>query len=511
MAKDSAKPVSSFEAENTGGILSGFLAEEDDFDRHSLLRLGTWGAASVGAVIVAVLANQSSIGLRREQVAAADLARQSQQIQSVAKESQNETRRLASAIDTLNGDRDRLYSRVSVLEQGLDSVTGSLARQNAVATAPQPAAASPPAMTAELPPVPQNPPPAVAPVATTVAAVVEKPKADAKPPAPVTAVVASVAPNNANMPSANPPGANPPSSNPSAAAPPPLMAAKSMMAPPDAAASKLIEPAAPASAAPATSAPEMVASVVAKDNQAKETPSKDAPSKDAPVKDSKDSATKDVVASTVPKVSPTPPSNVTVQRTEFAVDVGGANSVVGLRALWRGLLKSRSNAPLAALQPIIVVKESNTGMGMQLRLVAGPLSDAAAAAKICAAMLENERACETTVFDGQRLTMKTEDTQPAGKFSSLKPDSDKPVSEKLVTDKPVSEKSGAEKSDSDKTGSIGPDAEKHTASNPVLMRPGSGKYSYRHHSSKRVVAVEEPPKKPETTAASTISSFFSRR
>ena len=65
--------------------------------------------------------------LRREQIAAADLARQSQQIQSIAKESQNETRRLASAIDTLNGDRDRLYSRVTVLEQGLDSVTGAIA------------------------------------------------------------------------------------------------------------------------------------------------------------------------------------------------------------------------------------------------------------------------------------------------------------------------------------------------------------------------------------------------
>ena len=76
-AKNSVKPVSSYEVENTGGILSGFLADEDDFDRRSLLRLGTWGVASVAAVIVAVLANQSSIGMRREQVAAIDLARQS--------------------------------------------------------------------------------------------------------------------------------------------------------------------------------------------------------------------------------------------------------------------------------------------------------------------------------------------------------------------------------------------------------------------------------------------------
>ncbi len=84
-----------FETENTGGLLSGFLAEEDEFDRRSLWRLGSWAAASVGAVIVALYANQSSIGLRREQVAAADLARQSQQIQLLAKESQNEARRLA--------------------------------------------------------------------------------------------------------------------------------------------------------------------------------------------------------------------------------------------------------------------------------------------------------------------------------------------------------------------------------------------------------------------------------
>ena len=87
----------SFETENTGGLLSGFLAEEDQFDRRALWRLGSWGAASVGAVIVALLASQFSIGKRREQVAAADLIRQSQQLQSAAREHQEEARRLASA------------------------------------------------------------------------------------------------------------------------------------------------------------------------------------------------------------------------------------------------------------------------------------------------------------------------------------------------------------------------------------------------------------------------------
>ena len=171
MARDTDHLAGGFDTENTGGFLSGLLAEEENFDRYTLLRLGAWGAVSVGAVIVAVMTNQSSIGMRHDQVAAADLARQSQQIQSVAKEGQNEARRLASAIETLNGDRDRLYSRVAVLEQGLDSVTGAIARQNPAQQNPaqNAAGASPqaatPAATAESQPASQNPAPAPVPVA----------------------------------------------------------------------------------------------------------------------------------------------------------------------------------------------------------------------------------------------------------------------------------------------------------------------------------------------------------
>src|SRR5258707_15772940 len=102
MARHPDHLAGGFETENTGGLLSGFLAEEDDFDRRSLWRLGSWGAASVGAVIVAVLANQSSFGWRRDQVAAADLGRPSQQIQSGAQESLNETRRRGPPPANLN-------------------------------------------------------------------------------------------------------------------------------------------------------------------------------------------------------------------------------------------------------------------------------------------------------------------------------------------------------------------------------------------------------------------------
>ena len=155
--------VADFEADDTGGVLGGLLAEEDELDRRALWRIGSWGVGATGAVILAVMANQSSLGLKREQVAAVDLTRQAQQIQSVARESQSEARRLAAAIDTLNSDRDRLYSRVTGLEQGLDSVTGAIARQGSARPRRLLPHAEPPA--AQDP----QPPPAVAPVATAPA------------------------------------------------------------------------------------------------------------------------------------------------------------------------------------------------------------------------------------------------------------------------------------------------------------------------------------------------------
>ena len=194
MAKDPIHRAGSFEAENSGGVLAGLFADEDDFDRRSLLRLASWGVVAVSAVAVALYANQSSIGLRHEQVAVADLARQEQQIQSIAKEGQNETRRLASAIDTLNGDRDRLlFARHRAgtgarLGHRLDHAAESGRGRSSTAvprTRPPPAPAAVATSAPAAPPDPAFPP--VAPVTTVKATPekpAEKPVADASPPRP---------------------------------------------------------------------------------------------------------------------------------------------------------------------------------------------------------------------------------------------------------------------------------------------------------------------------------------
>lgn len=394
MARDPKNPAGSLKTEKTGsGLLTGFLAEENAFDRRSLWRLGSWGAAAVGAITIALLVNRFSIGMHRDQVAAADLLRQSQQIQSIAKENQSEARRLASAIDTLNSDRDRLYSRITVLEQGLESVTGAIARQSTAAsvqaapsspskTEPQPAAPSPPAA------------PVVSPVATT-AAPAEKPRVDAAVAEKAQPTVPPAAQGNSNALPATPAT--------------PLVASKSLIGPPDSAAGKLIEPASPANVTAAAPTPEA--------------PKPDVPMQAVPKPE--------VVALATPADEAESDSSealpkIEVQRTDFGVDVGGANSLGGLRALWRGLVKSRSNAALTTLRPIVFIKEGSNGLGMQLRLVAGPLTDAAAAARICAGMIEHERPCATTVYEGQRLTMKPEETA-ATELTTTKPVSAKPT------------------------------------------------------------------------------------
>jgi hypothetical protein len=499
MAKNSDQRAGGFEEENTGGVLSGLLAEEEHLDRRAMFRLATWGVVSVGAVVVAVLANQSGMKSRHDEVAALDLTRQSQQIQSVAKEGQNETRRLASAIDTLNSDRDRMYSRLTSLEQGLESVTGAIAKQNAAA--PPPAASSPAATPAAAPvaapqPVAQStapePAPVIAPVMTVAAA------------APTTEKSASERWRGESKKSTQAPvaAATPAASNaPPATSAMPLMASRSMIGPPDPAAGKLIEPKliepetpakpvaaatptpatpAPATAATTTPAPatSAAAAPAATPTSAQATTPEPAP-KVAAVAPAAD---KPADRKDGPDAAPTAAPQLAVKRTEFGVDIGGANSVGGLRALWRGMLKWRANAALAALQPIIVVKESNNGLGMQLRLVAGPLTDAAAAAKICASMTVNDRHCETTVYDGQRLALKAEDTPTTTESISAKPSAEnsaKPPAEKPSD--PAAENSASDKSSA---------------------KPGNRQSTHRRYSySKRSAPVVETPPPPAQTSS----------
>ncbi len=94
-----------------------------------------------------------------------------------------------------------------------------------------------------------------------------------------------------------------------------------------------------------------------------------------------------------------------VLKTEFAVDLVGDMSLEALRARW-AQLRAQYGPLLEGLRPLVVVKEGNRAGSMELRLVAGPLSNANTAARLCATLSSAGQECKPTVFDGQRLAVR---------------------------------------------------------------------------------------------------------
>jgi hypothetical protein len=174
-----------------------------------------------------------------------------------------------------------------------------------------------------------------------------------------------------------------------------------------------------------------------------------------------------------------------------------------LRALWRGV--RHVNAELGALSPIVVIREGHTGLGMQLHLAAGPLKDAAAAAKICAVLAETKHAGETTVYDGQRLTMKTDEAQSLSTIKAAGPDAK--VEAKLSEARSAETKSSEVKS-AEVTSDVEADAKaggkKDTKSD---TKSGSSRHFNRH--SKKEEPPPPPPPPPPPT--STFSLLFGRK
>jgi len=333
--------------EPAAGWMTRLIADEPAYDRRMLWRIGSWGAAGIAALITTIYVAQSPATSNRQtaEARAELLIRQQERLQKLVSDSQNETRRLSAAVDVLNSDRDRTFARVTSLEQNVETVTGSIAR-----------AAAAPAQTAAIPPPPILPASAAPPMAAMTM------------PAPAVAVPVVQAPQTTAASDTRAEKQRPP--------------ANAVPAPRDQPAVTASIPDDKGPSAKADALPEIKGKPESGkgDEQPAEKPAARAPAAENPDPD------------------------LPAARTEFGVDLGSAASVGGLRALWG---KSRKKYPeeLASLRPVIAIRERKNGLGIQLRLLAGPLQDAAAAARLCAAMLaqDKEQDCETSVFDGQQL------------------------------------------------------------------------------------------------------------
>lgn len=327
--------------DSTGGWVARLIADEPAYDGRMLWRIGSWGTAGIAALVMAIYVAQSPLGMaRHERDARADaMLHQQERLQKQMADGQMELRRLASAVDVLNGDRDRVFARVTSLEQGVETITGSIERKPSETGSGSTPGETPVIGASESKasqPATSTPPMASAPSlpAELLSAV----------PMPQTAAIAPAAASDSR-------DVKPARIEAGGETPP----------------HGVTPPAAATGAGAAIPAPPAISAENAKSDNAS--------AADKPV-----------------------------ERTQFGVALGGAGSVGGLRALWSRLVKTNGEA-LANLQPIIAIRENQGGRGVQLRLIAGPLADAAAASRICAALLakDKEGDCETAVFDGQRL------------------------------------------------------------------------------------------------------------
>ncbi|HEX2652883.1 MAG TPA: hypothetical protein VHN11_04450 [Xanthobacteraceae bacterium] len=98
------------------------------------------------------------------------------------------------------------------------------------------------------------------------------------------------------------------------------------------------------------------------------------------------------------------PASSIATKTDFGIDLGSAATIDAVRALW---IATRNNHEqlFEGLRPVVAIRE-NANSGMELRLIAGPLANAGAAARLCAALSAANITCQPAVFDGQRLALR---------------------------------------------------------------------------------------------------------
>lgn len=343
-----------------------------------LLRLAGWGFCAALALGVTVTISQTERGAERIRQAvaglyepAADPQKPTARIAETTPDLQAEARRLAQRLETqiqvLAADRDRLASRVAMLERNFDDITGSVKQ---IAT-------------------------------TRITPAVKDGKEAAKEPAREPSAPAGQEAGKEAGKEASKDAEPPPTPAPVATMPAPLPANDNTPARPAPPPPSVAESPSPAPAAP----PVRLSALPAIKGTGKETGP--APPDQRSHDQGKDGRKDVVIRQPLPEPAAAAgePSEALPARLDFGIDLGGASTIEGLRALWAST--KAAHAPLLDnLQPAAILRPTGKNGAPQLRLMAGPFADAGAAAAVCRAFAPGRGACRPFAFDGQKLPLR---------------------------------------------------------------------------------------------------------
>jgi hypothetical protein len=191
-------------------------------------------------------------------------------------------------------------------------------------------------------------------------------------------------------------------------------------------------PAAPSAVTSAPAATPPAASPPASRNQPEPTPPQATTAAPAGAITPAPSAPSFARVASVPEAPEVEPAKSRI--VDFAIDIGGATTFEGLRALWSSVRGTTADL-FDDLHPMVAVRESKS-RGLDLRLVVGPIASTEAATRMCATLLAARRYCQMTIFEGQPLpqtapeaerrpapapTRTTSPGQPSGQPNAVRP------------------------------------------------------------------------------------------
>ena len=324
----------------------------EQYDSPAFFRLGVWGLCAVLALTTTVFAARSELGAKRITAAVAAITASPDdppsamidQILTRIVDMERETRRLTDVLRSLTAERERLTSRLGMVEREMGDLTGSINRS----------LVQQPSMFASKPEL-------SGPV-TAAAGAPHKSRQSAPPTGPATQPVAGDI-------QAKEAAIAEPAAQAYAAEPVPLPQPRPSQQ----------------ATAPAVAEPIRVAVVR---TGGPSTPVADSSSTTAPPTASEHKGVEE----------PQP-------KAELGIDLGPGLTMAKLRARWNAF--KAAHADIAeGLQPVISIRELGQNKPVEMRLVVGPVPNVYAASQICAALVGTQFACHPAVFDGQRLALR---------------------------------------------------------------------------------------------------------
>jgi hypothetical protein len=108
--------------------------------------------------------------------------------------------------------------------------------------------------------------------------------------------------------------------------------------------------------------------------------------------------------SSSPPAAVQPPPDAAAANGAYGAEIGSASSVKALHARWEGI-RSAHLQIFDGLTPVVALRENPRSHKTELRLVVGPLGNAAAAAQLCASLMAVQLSCLPTMFDGHNLAL----------------------------------------------------------------------------------------------------------